>query len=165
MNTGYMTANTYDKYSWCHRDESWWWLFPTGLVLCKCIQARLIDWHVANLEIQDRSLYSKDPNVFWQSWYIVHRQHTNTGRCKLLFFLAEGLQRVARVNCLCLPFILWGTWVFHFLPAEERGFPYSKIPFFFFFPGDLFILYCIEWISVLDHVQSHFFLFFFFLLS
>ncbi|RWR73679.1 hypothetical protein CKAN_00198100 [Cinnamomum micranthum f. kanehirae] len=48
-------------------DESWWWLFPTGLVLCKCIQARLIDWHVANLEIQDRSLYSKDPNVFWQS--------------------------------------------------------------------------------------------------
>ncbi|XP_077212654.1 uncharacterized protein LOC143847765 isoform X1 [Tasmannia lanceolata] len=48
-------------------DESGWWMFPTGLVLCKCIQARLIDWHVANLEIQDRSLYSKDPNVFWQS--------------------------------------------------------------------------------------------------
>ncbi|KAL0908014.1 hypothetical protein M5K25_022477 [Dendrobium thyrsiflorum] len=48
-------------------DESGWWLFPTGLLLCKFIQARLIDWHVANLEIQDRSLYSNDPNVFWQS--------------------------------------------------------------------------------------------------
>ncbi|XP_020592059.1 uncharacterized protein LOC110032695 [Phalaenopsis equestris] len=48
-------------------DESGWWLFPTGLLLCKFVQARLIDWHVANLEIQDRSLYSNDPNVFWQS--------------------------------------------------------------------------------------------------
>ncbi|KAM0944757.1 hypothetical protein DsansV1_C11g0112261 [Dioscorea sansibarensis] len=48
-------------------DESGWWLFPSGLVLCKCIQARLVDWHVANLEIQDRSLYSNDPNLFWQS--------------------------------------------------------------------------------------------------
>ncbi|MQM12790.1 hypothetical protein Taro_045709 [Colocasia esculenta] len=48
-------------------DESGWWLFPTALVFCKCIQARLIDWHVANLEIQDRSLYSKDQNIFWQS--------------------------------------------------------------------------------------------------
>ncbi|KAG9455724.1 hypothetical protein H6P81_000232 [Aristolochia fimbriata] len=47
-------------------DESGWWLFPTALVVCKCIQARLIDWHVANLEIQDRSLYSNDPSVFWQ---------------------------------------------------------------------------------------------------
>ncbi|KAJ4765970.1 ephrin type-B receptor [Rhynchospora pubera] len=48
-------------------DESGWWLFPAGLVLCKCIQARLVDWHVANLEIQDRSLYSPDPNDFWQT--------------------------------------------------------------------------------------------------
>ncbi|KAJ4951975.1 hypothetical protein NE237_028807 [Protea cynaroides] len=48
-------------------DESGWWMFPTILVLCKCIQARLIDCHVANLEIQDRSLYSNDPNIFWQS--------------------------------------------------------------------------------------------------
>lgn len=48
-------------------DESGWWLFPAGLLICKFIQARLIDWHVANLEIQDRSLYSNDPNVFWQS--------------------------------------------------------------------------------------------------
>ncbi|XP_020097904.1 uncharacterized protein LOC109716759 [Ananas comosus] len=48
-------------------DESGWWLFPTVLVLCKCIQARLVDWHVANLEIQDRSLYSNNPNIFWQT--------------------------------------------------------------------------------------------------
>ncbi|XP_066305595.1 uncharacterized protein [Miscanthus floridulus] len=48
-------------------DESGWWLFPTGLMLLKCIQARLVDWHVANLEIQDRAVYSDDPNIFWQS--------------------------------------------------------------------------------------------------
>ncbi|KAK9273478.1 hypothetical protein L1049_018288 [Liquidambar formosana] len=48
-------------------DESEWWIFPSGLVLCKCIQSRLINWHVANLEIQDRSLYSNDFELFWQS--------------------------------------------------------------------------------------------------
>ncbi|XP_059638281.1 uncharacterized protein LOC132280165 isoform X2 [Cornus florida] len=48
-------------------DESGWWMLPSGLVLCKIIQARLIDYHVANLEIQDRTLYSDDPDVFWQS--------------------------------------------------------------------------------------------------
>ncbi|KAI3915295.1 hypothetical protein MKX01_035554 [Papaver californicum] len=50
-------------------DESGWWMFPTGLVLCKCVQAQLINWHVANLEIQfqDRSLYSNNPNLFWQT--------------------------------------------------------------------------------------------------
>ncbi|XP_042452121.1 uncharacterized protein LOC122036780 [Zingiber officinale] len=48
-------------------EESGWWLFPAVLVLCKCVQARLVDWHVANLEIQDRSLYSNDPTIFWQS--------------------------------------------------------------------------------------------------
>lgn len=50
-----------------HRDESGWWLFPTGLILLKCIQARLVDWHVGNLEIQDRAVYSNDPSIFWQS--------------------------------------------------------------------------------------------------
>lgn len=49
------------------RDESEWWMLPCGLVLCKIIQARLIDCHVANQEIQDFSLYSSDPEVFWQS--------------------------------------------------------------------------------------------------
>ncbi|KAK1265041.1 hypothetical protein QJS04_geneDACA010502 [Acorus gramineus] len=48
-------------------DESGWWVFSTGLVLCKFVQAQLINWHVANLEIQDRSLYSSDPDLFWQS--------------------------------------------------------------------------------------------------
>ncbi|XAR70821.1 hypothetical protein NMG60_11027826 [Bertholletia excelsa] len=48
-------------------DESEWWIFPVGLVLCKCIQSRLINWHVANLEIQDRSLYSTNFALFWQS--------------------------------------------------------------------------------------------------
>ncbi|KAJ0091167.1 hypothetical protein Patl1_12976 [Pistacia atlantica] len=48
-------------------DESEWWLFPAGLVLCKILQSQLINWHVANLEIQDRSLYSNNFDLFWQS--------------------------------------------------------------------------------------------------
>ncbi|KAJ6994791.1 hypothetical protein NC653_017555 [Populus alba x Populus x berolinensis] len=48
-------------------DESEWWIFPAGLVVCKILQSQLINWHVANLEIQDRSLYSNDFELFWQS--------------------------------------------------------------------------------------------------
>uniref|UniRef100_A0A6N2L0R8 DUF8003 domain-containing protein n=4 Tax=Salix TaxID=40685 RepID=A0A6N2L0R8_SALVM len=48
-------------------DESEWWIFPAGLVVCKILQSQLINWHVANLEIQDRSLYSNDIELFWQS--------------------------------------------------------------------------------------------------
>ncbi|GMN40033.1 hypothetical protein TIFTF001_009262 [Ficus carica] len=48
-------------------DESEWWIFPSGLVLCKIFQSQLVNWHVANLEIQDRSLYSNDFEQFWQS--------------------------------------------------------------------------------------------------
>ncbi|XP_034218009.1 uncharacterized protein LOC117629574 isoform X3 [Prunus dulcis] len=48
-------------------DESEWWIFPAGLLLCKIFQSQLINWHVANLEIQDRSLYSNDVELFWQS--------------------------------------------------------------------------------------------------
>ncbi|CAN6974319.1 unnamed protein product [Brassica oleracea var. botrytis] len=47
--------------------ESEWWIFPAGLVVCKIMQSQLINRHVANLEIQDRSLYSKDYQLFWQS--------------------------------------------------------------------------------------------------
>ncbi|KAF3503231.1 hypothetical protein F2Q69_00045011 [Brassica cretica] len=47
--------------------ESEWWIFPAGLVVCKIMQSQLINRHVANLEIQDRSLYSKDFELFWQS--------------------------------------------------------------------------------------------------
>ncbi|KAL8522147.1 hypothetical protein ACS0TY_012337 [Phlomoides rotata] len=48
-------------------DESEWWIFPFALLLCKCFQSKLVNWHVANLEIQDRSLYSNDFDLFWQS--------------------------------------------------------------------------------------------------
>lgn len=48
-------------------EESGWWLFPTTLLLCKCVQVPMVDWHIANLEIQDRTLYSKDPAKFWES--------------------------------------------------------------------------------------------------
>ncbi|KAB2024707.1 hypothetical protein ES319_D06G104400v1 [Gossypium barbadense] len=48
-------------------DESEWWIFPVGLVMCKLFQSQLINWHIANLEIQDRSLYSNDFELFWQS--------------------------------------------------------------------------------------------------
>ncbi|KAF5797813.1 hypothetical protein HanRHA438_Chr07g0295721 [Helianthus annuus] len=48
-------------------EESEWWIFPVALVLCKCIQSIFINWHIANLEIQDRSLYSGDTDMFWQS--------------------------------------------------------------------------------------------------
>jgi hypothetical protein len=52
---------------WVRRDDNEWWIFPVGLVLCKLFQSQLINWHVANLEIQDRSLYSNDFELFWQS--------------------------------------------------------------------------------------------------
>ncbi|CAN0907310.1 hypothetical protein LINGRAHAP2_LOCUS24730 [Linum grandiflorum] len=48
-------------------DESEWWIFPGALVICKMVQSQLVNWHVANLEIQDRSLYSNDFQLFWQS--------------------------------------------------------------------------------------------------
>ncbi|PHT81518.1 hypothetical protein T459_14533 [Capsicum annuum] len=48
-------------------DDSGWWMLPTGLFLFKTAQASLINYHVANLEIQDRTLYSNDPDVFWRS--------------------------------------------------------------------------------------------------
>lgn len=57
---------------WNIMDENEWWIFPAGLVLCKILQSQLINWHVANLEIQDRSLYSNDFELFWQSWWYVH---------------------------------------------------------------------------------------------
>jgi hypothetical protein len=31
------------------------------------MQAQMIDSHIANLEIQDATLYSADPAVFWES--------------------------------------------------------------------------------------------------
>lgn len=48
-------------------DDGGWWMLPSGLMLCKIVQAQLIDYHVANQEIQDRTLYCNDPNIFWHS--------------------------------------------------------------------------------------------------
>ncbi|KAK0587259.1 hypothetical protein LWI29_020097 [Acer saccharum] len=50
---------------YARRDDDNWWLLPTILLLFKSIQARFVDWHIANLEIQDFSLFSPDPDTFW----------------------------------------------------------------------------------------------------
>lgn len=47
------------------REDDRWWILPTILLLIKSIQARFIDRHIANLEIQDPSLFSQDPESFW----------------------------------------------------------------------------------------------------
>ncbi|KAG0610062.1 hypothetical protein M758_7G036100 [Ceratodon purpureus] len=47
-------------------EENMWWVLPSLLVLVKSVQARTIDLHVANLEVQDRSLYATDPLKFWE---------------------------------------------------------------------------------------------------
>lgn len=47
------------------REDNAWWLLPTILLLLKCIQARFVDWHLANLEVPDSSLFTPDPDVFW----------------------------------------------------------------------------------------------------
>ncbi|CAO2819397.1 unnamed protein product [Amaranthus hypochondriacus] len=47
------------------RDDDMWWLLPSILLLLKCIQARFVDWHLANLEIPDSSLLNPDPKAFW----------------------------------------------------------------------------------------------------
>lgn len=47
------------------REDDKWWLLPTILVLFKSIQARAVNWHIANLEVEDFSLYCPDPDTFW----------------------------------------------------------------------------------------------------
>ncbi|XP_062073787.1 uncharacterized protein LOC133778004 [Humulus lupulus] len=54
-------ANTWNT----RREDAKWWLLPTILLLCKTIQARFVDWHIANLEIEDYSLFCPDPDAFW----------------------------------------------------------------------------------------------------
>ncbi|CAM8901139.1 unnamed protein product [Rhodiola kirilowii] len=52
--------------SWSSRSEDdKWWMLPTILLLLKSMQARLVDWHIANMEVQDISLFSPDPDAFW----------------------------------------------------------------------------------------------------
>lgn len=60
--------DTLNVLSWgLSMDDGGWWMLPCGLMVCKIVQAQLIDYHVANQEIQDRTLYCNDPCVFWQS--------------------------------------------------------------------------------------------------
>lgn len=55
-----------EAYMWnSGRDDDKWWLLPTILMLFKLVQARLVDWHIANLELQDFSLLCPDPDTFW----------------------------------------------------------------------------------------------------
>ena len=48
-----------------YREDNEWWVLPTILLLVKSLQAGLVNWHIANLEIQDLSLFSPDPEKFW----------------------------------------------------------------------------------------------------
>ncbi|KAL2472142.1 hypothetical protein Adt_40278 [Abeliophyllum distichum] len=47
------------------KEDEKWWLLPTILLLFKSVQARFVDWHIANLEVRDFSLFSPDPDTFW----------------------------------------------------------------------------------------------------
>uniref|UniRef100_A0ACD5V1E2 Uncharacterized protein n=2 Tax=Avena sativa TaxID=4498 RepID=A0ACD5V1E2_AVESA len=47
------------------KDDNEWWILPIVLLLVKSLQAALVNWHVANLEIQEYSLFSLDPDKFW----------------------------------------------------------------------------------------------------
>ncbi|KAL4199587.1 hypothetical protein AMTRI_Chr03g51930 [Amborella trichopoda] len=49
------------------RDGDKWWVLPLVLLLVKCAQARLLNMHIANLEIQDPMLFTEDPARFWGS--------------------------------------------------------------------------------------------------
>ncbi|KAK1324864.1 hypothetical protein QJS10_CPA01g02858 [Acorus calamus] len=48
------------------REDGEWWVLPTILAIIKTLQARLVDWHIANLEVQDPNVYSEDPEKFWE---------------------------------------------------------------------------------------------------
>ncbi|XP_057449726.1 uncharacterized protein LOC130740994 isoform X1 [Lotus japonicus] len=47
------------------REDDKCWLLPVILFLFKSVQVRLVNWHIANLEIQDFSLFCPDPDAFW----------------------------------------------------------------------------------------------------
>ncbi|KAJ0970738.1 hypothetical protein J5N97_018697 [Dioscorea zingiberensis] len=55
-------ANTWN----IRREDNDWWVLPTTLLLVKSLQAGFVNCHIANLEIQDFSLYSQDPENFWE---------------------------------------------------------------------------------------------------
>ncbi|KAI5439597.1 hypothetical protein KIW84_025111 [Lathyrus oleraceus] len=47
------------------REDDKCWLLPIILFLFKLVQARFVNWHIANMEIQDFSLFCPDPDAFW----------------------------------------------------------------------------------------------------
>lgn len=47
------------------RDDNEWWVLPTSLFVVKVLQGVLVNLHIANVEIQDLSLYTPDPDKFW----------------------------------------------------------------------------------------------------
>ncbi|KAJ3680638.1 hypothetical protein LUZ60_016916 [Juncus effusus] len=47
------------------RDENEWWVLPIILILVKILQEGLVNLHIANVEIQDLSLFSPNPDKFW----------------------------------------------------------------------------------------------------
>ncbi|CAJ1928823.1 unnamed protein product [Sphenostylis stenocarpa] len=47
------------------REDDKCWLLPIILFLLKSVQARFVNWHIANLEIEDFSLFCPDPDAFW----------------------------------------------------------------------------------------------------
>ena len=52
-------------FSFKSREDNEWWILPIILFLIKSLQAGLVNWHVANFEIQDYTLFSPDPDRFW----------------------------------------------------------------------------------------------------
>ncbi|CAH1453086.1 unnamed protein product [Lactuca virosa] len=64
---GFLSFQTYQEpNAWKNRSEDDdWWLLPMLLMVLKVIQARFVDWHIANLEIEDFSLFCPDPDTFW----------------------------------------------------------------------------------------------------
>ncbi|XP_011082373.1 uncharacterized protein LOC105165163 isoform X2 [Sesamum indicum] len=50
---------------WHSREDDKWWLLPTILLLFKIVQARFVNWNIANIEVKDFSLFSPDPDTFW----------------------------------------------------------------------------------------------------
>ncbi|CAL5028567.1 unnamed protein product [Urochloa decumbens] len=57
--------HVYTTKSFKSREDNEWWILPTILFLIKSLQAGLVNWHVANLEFQDYTLFSPDPDRFW----------------------------------------------------------------------------------------------------
>ncbi|KAL7611693.1 hypothetical protein Lser_V15G05362 [Lactuca serriola] len=53
-----LNENHLNSFSWSlSLDDGGWWMLPSGLMVCKIVQSQLIDYHVVDQEIQDRTLY------------------------------------------------------------------------------------------------------------